>query len=315
MKKILYIFACIVCAGCSLNEIHELDQEFRLMFQPGMYMHVSSAGVEDFPAQQNIGVCAWHLPEAKDSVKDLAGATPYLDMAEAHSQTMVEKPAAHSPGDMLWVVDDEAWMVDATPVAFMAYAPYQMPCQCNATDGITCHVDLQKDQTDLLYTDPHTIKQHTTLGWMVPLMFKHALAQIQFRVCHRVMPAEKIIVKSITLDSLKYPGNFASLREPQWTTEGEYAPFTYYDDQFSAGIQPKRIGKGQLVVPQKLNTRVRIEYDYVTAEGNVVPIVEYTEKVTTNLKSSNTYIYTLSIGRGDVKFQLENIAHHFDTTE
>lgn len=316
MKKYLYILACIVCAGCTQDEILDLDQEFRLMFQPGMYMHVSSTGVEDFSIDQTLGVCAWQLPEAKDTVKDLTGATLYLDIAEAHSEMMVEKPVPQSTHDVFWGVGNDAWQVDSKPVAFMAYAPYDMPCRCDATDGITCKVDLQKDQADLLYTDPETFKQQTTLGWMVPLTFKHALAQIQFRVCHRVTLAEKIIVKGISIDSIKHQGDFASLRTPQWVLADSIAPLTYFNDEQTVGQIAKRVGKGQLIIPQKLDSRVKVEYDYVTADGNSVPMVTYLDrKLTTQLKSGNTYIYTLSISRDDVKFQLENIEHHFKTTD
>lgn len=316
MKKYLYILACIVCAGCTQDEILDLDQEFRLMFQPGMYMHVSSTGVEDFSLDQTLGVCAWQLPEAKDSVTDLAGATLYLDVAEAHSEMMVEKPVPQSTHDVFWVVGDDAWQVDSKPVAFMAYAPYQMPCQCDVTNGITCKVDLQKDQADLLYTDPETFKQQTTLGWMVPLTFKHALAQIQFRVCHRVTLAEKIIVKGISIDSIKHQGDFASLRNPQWVLSDHTAPLIYFHDEHTVGQIARRVGNGQLIIPQKLDSRVKVEYDYVTADGNSVPMVTYLDrKLTTQLKPGNTYIYTLSISRDDVKFQLENIEHHFKTTD
>lgn len=316
MKKILYIFACIVCAGCTQDEILDLDKEFRLMFQPGMYMHVSSTGVEDFSINQTLGVCAWQLPEAKDNVTDLAGATLYLDIAEAHSEMMVEKPVPQSTHDVYWVVGDDAWQVDSKPVAFMAYAPYQMPCRCDATDGITCSVDIQKDQTDLLYTEPQTAKQHTTLGWMVPLVFKHAMAQIQFRVCHRVTLAEKIIVKGISIESIKHQGDFASLRNPQWILTDSIAPLTYFKDEQTVGQIAKRVGNGQLIIPQKLDSRVKVEYDYVTADGISVPMETYLDKkLTSQLKPGNTYIYTLSISRADAKFQLENIEHRFDINE
>jgi hypothetical protein len=95
-----------------------------------------------------------------------------------------------------------------------------------------------------------------------------------------------------------------------------FAPLTYFLDEQTVGKIAKRVGKGQLIIPQKLDSRVKVEYDYVTADGISVPMETYLDKrLTSQLKPGNTYIYTLSISRADAKFQLENIEHRFNTTD
>lgn len=283
------------------------------MFQPGMYMHISQDDVEDFSTEKTFGVCAWLLPNNKNWIDNLPEALPYLEMTEAHSETFTIAKA-NAITDIFWIVNDNTWKAGNENLAFFAYAPFEIPCSCTPSKGIACSLDILKEQSDLLYTDPQSFKQQTSQGWLIPLTFKHALSQIQFRVCNRVAQDEKIILKSLTLENVKFKGDFASLRIPQWIPEQETTSLVFHQNIDTITRQPIFVGN-KLVIPQILDSKVTIEYDYISASGNIIEQKLQTDIIKTNLNSGNSYIYTISVGKNDVKFQEENITHHLNASE
>ena len=318
MKGFLPILLLLVCAGCSFDEAQEYNPELRLMFQPAMYMHVAHEDVEKFSTKETFGVCAWVLPSNTDWTDGGTQAIPYLPLAEAKSRELVvtDTTMRDTAVDTLWLVaDNDRWVSAEQNLAFMAYAPYQAKCKCDNENGITCRMDMLTDQTDLLYSAPQTIRQKTLQGWLVPIYFEHALCQVQFEVKNRVEDDEKITIKSIAIDEVAHRGTFRSLKLPQWEIEKNTTTLYFYKGRHDSHGQPEPIGRYWLMLPQQLDTRVTVEYEYTTAAQTTIEQKLKTIPLRTNLKAGRNYTYTLSVGIDDVIFLEEIIAHRFTTKE
>lgn len=316
MKRPLSILILLACAGCTFDEPLEYNPELRLMFQPGMYMQVAHDDVERFSTEETFGVCAWELPEGDSWSTGSSTAIQYLPLTEAHSkEVFITDTTLHETAkDTLWVINEDIYWPDAiSNLTFMAYAPYSAPGGCNAQDGITYTINMLTDQTDLLYTPPHADKQKIRDGWVVQLRFEHALCEVNFRVKHRVAADEKITIKRITLDELYHEGDFCSLPNPHWKLTGSKAPLTLYEGEHEATPRPNDIGLCRLVLPQKLDTRVTVAYDFTTAANTTISQCLQTVPMHTTLEPGRSYTFTLSVGIDDVKFLEEIIEDRLNT--
>ena len=146
---------------------------------------------------------------------------------------------------------------------------------------------------------------------LIVLPFKHALSQIDFKVKNRVTANEEIIIKSIKIDEVKYRGYFTSLPEPSWTTGQDTATLFFFEGSQATGTNPEDIGYCWNVVPQVLDTRVTVEYEYRTSPTTGFTQTLKTCDLETNLTPGRHYTYTLSVGIEDVKFLLEIIEDKF----
>lgn len=307
-KKTLCILAALAFAGCTYDDRQAYNPEERLMFQPGMYMHMSHDGVECFSRDMTFAVKAWSLPLGC-GWNDMSGsAIEFLPLSTAHccetviTDTLIEE----SRNDLLWMVDEEVmWPPHDETLAFMAYSPANAACECDPEKGVTYSTDITEEQVDLLYSLPCSDRNKVEHGWIVPLRFCHSLCRMDFRVKNRVAKDEKITVKNITVDAVKNKGRFTSLPSPKWQLGSSLVPLCIFDGSEEVEQEPQKIGRYWFVPPQTLETEITVEYEYTTREQTSITQRLKTVPVNTTLKPGLTYTYTLSIGIDDVRFLQE----------
>ncbi len=304
MKWKSLISAALVLTGCAFDDALVHDPELRLMFQPEMYMHVSQEGTVRFPAEGSIAVCAWKN-----------GSESYLSLSEAVSQEIVMSDGltGDQVKDTLWVISEELmWPGIEDNLTFLAYAPFDAGCTCTLHEGISFSTDILQEQQDILFTHPHADRHKVENGWIVPLQFSHALCKVEFRIKNRVTDMEEITIRRISMERAHHRGCFTSLKEPQWTLDNVQEEIVFFEGSCPTDNLPETIGTGLLMIPQKLDTRLRVEYDYTTIQGSTISMDLYTTAIQTEMKSGHSYSYTLSVGIDDIKLMQEIIGNRFE---
>lgn len=308
-RGVLYILMSFILSGCTFDDVKDYNPDLDLMFQPEMYMHMSHNEIQSFPTYQSIGVKAWVLPSGVTWASSSATAEEFIPITQANSNEVfiTDTTLRETVKDTLWSFDEQIlWPTIFENLTFMAFSPYSDKCDCSVDEGVTFSINTQKEQVDMLYTMPNADKHKINNGWVVPIMFEHALCRVDFRVKHRVLDTETIILKSISIDNLCHKGRFASLSTPQWQLDKEQAELNFFSGAQEIGKQPEAIDNYMMVIPQSLDTFVTVEYQYTTASGTTITQKLKTVPLRTDLEAGNSYTYTLSIGIDDVKF-LEEI--------
>lgn len=303
MKKLCaYASVLLMIAACAVDRNDGYDHEVSLAFHPAMHMHVKSDAPESYPQDQTFGVTVWSLPEGEDWAAGADDGDIYMES---------ECPAPQE--GTLWLpAADMVWPASGNRLTAIGYSPSDAFGGCSASDGVTlAGFDVLQDQTDLLYTDPQADMDKIECGGVVPMPFRHALAQVSFRVKNRVAADEAIIVRSIRIDDAAHKGNFSSLALPQWTPSGEGTAFAFFEGEHETGPLPEEIGRVWKMIPQTLATNVTVEYEYRTAAGTGFSATLKTCPLQTTLEPGRHYTYTLSVGIDDVKFLQEIIEHRF----
>lgn len=307
----LIVIAAVLLSGCTIDDAEDYNPQMRLMFQPEMYMHVAHEDVERFNTKETFAVRAWVLPDTMVWEQAAHIAKEYMPLMEARSKEVLvtDTSLRNTVKDTLWVVPENViWPSKYENLTFMAFSPFIAGCSCDMENGITYKTNTLINQTDLLYTAPHSNLNKINNGWVVPLRFQHALCRMDFRIKHRVADNEKITVTKITVDEVHNQGTFKSLSTPQWELETQLEPLTFFEGTREIAPLPDKIGHYWLLIPQQLDTRVTVEYTYTNAAGNTIAQkLKTTQRLRTNLAAGQTYTYTLSVGIDDIKFLQEII--------
>ncbi len=293
--------ALLSLAGCVVNRAEDYDSAVDLAFRPQLYVQVRAEGQESYPEELPFGVSAWMLPAGQ----------PFADHAAEAREFLTRCEVAYDGSEWLYEPLKE-WSPKTTRLSFIGYAPYDAASGCDAVRGVTfAGVDTSLAQTDLLYTDVVADRSKMESGGEVAMPFRHALCKVDFRVKNLVEPAEKIVVRSITLDAAATLGTFHSLPEPAWQLDESRSPVRFFEGEAATEHTPREVGRSILMLPQSLDAAVTVEYEYTTVEGAVLHQRLSTKRVTTRLEAGRHYIYTLSVGIDEVKFLLEVIENHF----
>lgn len=311
MKKVFYILASLTLAACIHDEPLEHNPELALMFQPSMYMHMSDDSVEYYPDEQPFAVRAWQLPRGMQWDEASSEAVEFLPTTTAYCSEVRITDTLDTYGvyDKLWTIDENpVWPSHDETLTFIAYSPAAAAqCTCDPVDGVVHTMDIREEQTDFLFSIPCSDRHKIKNGWIVPIIFDHALCRMDLKVSHRVAADEKITVKSIVIDSVLCKGTFRSLPSPHWTLNDTVTSFAFYEGSKEITSKPTEIGKYLLLPPQQLATAITVEYDYTTAMQTTITQKHSTVLMGATLRAGQTYTYRLSIGIDDVKFLHEII--------
>lgn len=315
MKIKTLISAAFMLTGCTINETLVHDPELNLMFQPEMYMHVSQEGTVRFPTEENFAVRAWMLPQNVSWNEGIGHAIEYMPLSEAYSRevTITDSDTRIAAKDTLWGTSETLlWPSSNDNLTFLAYAPFGAECNCDIENGISFHSDVLLRQEDILFTEPQADRHKIEDGWVVPLQFSHALCKVNFRIKNRVPEREEILIRRIAISSAYTKGHFSSFRTPQWIQEGTPAEILFFEGESPTDNLPTDIGSGLMMIPQKLDTRITLDYDYQTSGGARFPMHQQTSVINTELEAGHSYTYTLSVGIDDVKLMQEIIGDIFE---
>lgn len=291
MKRLsIYAFALMLISACTIDRENDYDREVVLSFHPAMHIPSKSETIEDYPERQPFAVKVWVMPE-----NDL-----YLD-----SECNLREGS--------WLPDVNAlWPDSGKTLTVIGYTPSELFDGCDEENGVICNdYNVIENQTPLLYTDPQTDLDKVECGGVIPMPFNHALAQVDFRVKNRVDTKEKIIVRCIKIDAAAYKGSFRSLPAPYWEVQEEKAPFVFFEGEHKTGHQPEEIGCVWHMIPQTLETKVSVLYEYQTSAGTGFTTTLKTRDLLTTIEPGRHYTYTISVGIDDVIFLQEIIDHRF----
>lgn len=297
----------MLLAGCTFDAPVVYDPELRLLFQPEVYRHLSDNDDSVYPLEQDFIVCAW------------SGSSEWLTPSRAYSQEVMITDTLRKTQvtDLLWAFDQNLmWPSKNQPLSFTAYTPCEEQCAVSKDKGVQWSTDVLQEQVDLLYSHVEVDRRSNVDGNVVHLPFEHALCQIKFRVKNRVDNTgaldvmnrpDKITVKKITIEGIQHSGSFCSLASPKWTLTGDVAPLPIFEGTFQTAGVPEPIGTVWLMVPQKLDTKISVEFQYTTFANTTITQVIKTVPMKTTLENGRDYTYTLSVGIDDVKFLQELI--------
>lgn len=298
MKPSVIILAAMMVAGCTIDRGQDFDVDYKIEFQPAMYMHSAPSDVETYPESQDFGVSAWVLPEGM-----------YWEDDSEEAEVFAALSCISCDESGRWKMSDgKGWPTKYERLTFIAYSPYEELCACNQTEGIVwTGVDMTKNHTDLLYTEPLEDMCKMHCGGVVTLPFRHAMCIVDFRIKNRVAEDEHIIVKKITMDAVRTKGDFRSAADPVWSLGDQMSPIVIYEGEYDTDGLPEPIGDERLFIPQGLDTEVTVAYDYVHASGSGLVMNLKTVPLKTVLEPGKRYTFTLSVGIDDVKFLTELI--------
>lgn len=293
-KKSLILCTALALCACSVDRRNSYDPDIKLAFQPAMYMQVDGGKTEDYPQDTPFGISTW----LND---DNGAASPLLSDAKV------------SGGADLWSVDGgKLWPARGTSMSVLAYAPYGRAASCKLEQGVVFSgVDMSKDDTDLLYSDLQSGLEKMTCGGVVSVPFKHALSQVSFRVYDCVEAAEKVVIKSIRMKSVRYKGDFQSRPSPEWNISNETIELEIFSGEQEPKVIPSEIGRSALVIPQALESVVCVDFEYYTIGGTHITQHLESKPLRTSMAPGLRYVYTLGIGIDEIHFQTELIEHHF----
>lgn len=291
-----------MATGCTIDRVGINDSDVALEFQPAMHMHIAQEGIEDYPQGQSFGLYSWMLPYGEEWSGNSSECLEHLQGQEISMS-----------GQNTWNCQDmPLWPSKEWNLTFMAYSPYMSANGCTIEQGILYHLeDFRNNQTDFLYTSFLEDIHKTNSGGVVAVPFRHALSQMEFRVKNTVDADEILTVRKISIDKIAVGGRFESLRDPQWVTEGDPVELIFFEGEFVTGEFPEYAGRDWLVIPQNLNARAIVEYDFTDRYGKTVQRVAETRAFSLTLNPGSRYSLTLSIGMNEVKFLEEIIVNRF----
>lgn len=232
-------------AGCAVEVPDKDTPETAITFDPVLYA-TTKASAGEYPEELPFGVSAWEYDAGETWFGEKA--TPFLV-----NSIVTERE------DAVWAPDPEVlWPDRRQRLTFVAYAPYGAADYIDPVNGVTfASVDVTRDQTDLLYTEPATDLTVYTSGGMVSLAFHHALCSLSFSLRTSDDDVyDHVSVLSLSLEKIACVGTFRSLPAPGWTTEGNDGKLTFFQGQQPLDGESRAVGKPLWVIPQFAVARV-----------------------------------------------------------
>lgn len=230
--------------GCTVQDAKDNVPETAVTFDPVLYATTKASVPGKYPDDQPFGVSAWEYNTGAAWTGEKA--QPFLVNSRVSEQGVT------------WVPDMEVFWPGRKQLAFVAYSPYGAADYIDPVNGVTfASVDVTRDQTDLLYTEPATDLTVYTSGGMVSLAFHHALCSLSFSLRTSDDDVyDHVSVLSLSLEKIACVGTFRSLPAPGWTTEGNDGKLTFFQGQQPLDGESRAVGKTLWVIPQFAVARV-----------------------------------------------------------
>ena len=269
-------------AGCAVEVPETKVSETAVTFDPVLYaVTKASAGV--FPEGLPFGVSAWEYGDGETWSGE--EARPFL----VNSEVIRREDAVWSPQP------EVQWPERHQRLAFVAYAPYGMANGVDPVNGVTFgQVDVTRDQTDLLYTDPAEDLTESSSGGIVSLAFRHALCQVSFRLRYSEMEDETITLLGLSLKDLGCTGTFRSLPTAGWTVDESHGELTFYEGNQKMSVNSEPVGECLWVIPQNAVTRAQIRVLHQYSKGGSAEETLTSDALGIPLEPGRSYIISLT---------------------
>lgn len=252
LVALLLLFLPFACT----EEERGVAPAVELSFSPAI--NASTRALEGvYPADEPFEVWAFALPEGKHWNTDAAAA------ATLAAGSSVE-------------FNGECWV----PVpALECQATSSLTCFAIAPQGIASDFSLEKGVTikdfDVtsgilpLFAGPIADYNVYNTQGCIALPFVHALSKVEF--CVRSVSDSTIIVKSLTVDGVKYKGSFESLPTPHWSAGDETMCVEFCGEPIVAGRVAKSVGV-QMLMGQRIDSKVVLLVDVIDKKGDIVEL-------------------------------------------
>lgn len=297
--------------GCIEHKSDCYDTDVPLTFAPSLAGQVRSdmSGDADaaYPSDRTFGVAVWQLGIDRNWENDAAAAAEFLAPTEIGWRQNEWRPASET---LFWPSKDYT-------LTAIGYAPCEALSRCTLTEGVVfADRDLLADRFDLLYTPPQTDCRKTSNGGRLSLPFRHALAQVDFKIYNSGNPNDDIFVESILLRDRFFRGTFRSLPVPEWTLDEERRDVAFLEGE--AVEAPKvvaaeavRVGRSWRLPPQSLECAVEVEILYRNASGSMIPFRHETLPLDVQIQAGRRYTFTLAVALNDITVIEKSVTHQY----
>ncbi len=278
--------------GCVKDSANDYDVAVELAFRPAHYAPVraeNAAEEELFPTAMTFAATVWQLAAGQRWNYDAAEATTLLD-SEPVSYDGAWSPATAT----LW--PDRHHTLTA-----IGYAPVGSAERCTKDEGVVFAVDTRTEQRDLIYTTLQAERTKFTDDGVINLPFRHALAEMSFRVKNQVYDGERITIRRISVEEIAVEGTFSSLPEAAWSVSALRDGVEFFAGEGATAYDPAPMGRTVKVIPQGVRSGVTVEYDYTTAAGATIPATITTAPLNLSVEAGRHYVLTLSVSMNAAK--------------
>lgn len=208
-----------------------------------------------YPSDTPFTVWAYTLPEGKAWSSFSAEALQYAcaSRVEFNGENWLPAPSMEWPG--------------RENVTFFAFSPDGMNAGFTKEYGVTVNGFDATSGLLPMFTEPVAdCTAYNTQG-CIAMTFVHALSKVEFEV--RSVADSTIVLKSLSMDDIKYIGDFSSLPSPQWKTDNRTMSVEFCKDNYVVGRVAKPVGN-LMLMGQKINSKAILVVDILDKEGNVV---------------------------------------------
>lgn len=252
-RSLAALFLSLFLLACT-DEERAVWPAVELSFSPAI--NVSTRSVEGvYPADEPFTVWAFALPGDKRWDNNAADAAPLAEgsSVEFNGEEWVPVPAVEWPRE--------------NNLTCFAVAPGGIASGFSLMDGITIEDFDATSGIQPMFAGPIAdCTAYNTQGCIV-LPFVHALSKVEF--CVRSVSDSTIIVKSLTVDGVKYKGCFASLPFPRWEPDDEEMCVEFCSEPLVAGRVAKSVGV-QMLMGQIIDSKVVLLVDVIDKKGDIV---------------------------------------------
>lgn len=284
--------ASLVGIGCVNEDRDAHDPVVKLAFEPVMQAQVrADTGSDDESAQYSIedhyGVSVWMLDKEIAWKSEAPSADSYLEM-----ERLVKN-------GNLWYPETELdWPSEQFNLSCIGFAPFEAAAACSPTQGVVFdQVDTSTDPGDLRYTEPQVDLAKSHNGGIIPLPMISALCEVDFRI-RSVSGYETagVYVRSITIDGIALKGRFQSLPQPTWSlSDAAGSRLVFFEGEQKAEYTPQTVGLTRRIIPQELDGKVSVVYEFETPAGGRLDQEEKDLPLKISLEAGRHYILTLAV--------------------
>ena len=274
----LLLAAALGClCSCTRAQRDTYDPEVELRFDPVLLVATRSDG--RFPEDRDFGVRLWDYSPG-DETPSWNG---FLPLTKISFDGTKWSPAS----SMLWPASSRR-------IAVQAHFPYGRADAMDLENGICFRdVDVERDQTDLLYSDLLRNLSKDD-GGVIHIPFRHALCFVDITLRTNAQAAEKVVVKNVSLLNVGTKGNFRSLPEPGWTLSGERHGIELFHGNETLGPLHRTIVSGIPMIPQVLDAPLHVTIEFTGTEGFTRTISVDSPPLNKRLECGRHYTLSLS---------------------
>lgn len=176
-------------------------------------------------------------------------------------------------------------------------------------------IDITSKYTDLMYA--YTMGTNRTTA--LPIQFKHALSQIEFKVkLEENYPDVEFYVEKIELQNVDLQATFNYVQPSSvsiWTnnTDNQTESLKYSDESIKLSSETQVYSSAMVMLPQQLSradtaeTAISILYKMVQADGTIMDgtMVKVISTLQPSWEQSTKYVYTLNFNLNEITFNPE----------